>query len=172
VDYINAGLLCKIHRFLFECWTQNKLFSLFSERDFMKKIFSNYTQDSRISTALLLMRLVLGTGIALHGWGKIQNPTSWAGDGFPAALQALAAISEFGGGIGIALGALTVLSGFGLFCTMAVAVHMHAIVKGDPFVGKGGSYEPALIYLVFAVLIMLTGPGKFSIDQYLFKTKK
>lgn len=137
----------------------------------MKNIFRNHTQDSRISIGLLLVRLVLGTGIALHGWGKIQNPTGWAGEGFPAALQALAAVSEFGGGIGILLGALTVLSSFGLFCTMAVAVHMHAIVKGDPFVGQGGSYEPALTYLVFAAMLMLTGPGRFSVDQYLFKSK-
>jgi putative oxidoreductase len=138
----------------------------------MKQLFANYTQDSRTSIALLIMRLVLGTGMAIHGWPKIQNPTAWAGDGFPAFLQLLAAISEFGGGIAWVIGALSVLGSFGVLCTMAVATYVHAIVKGDPFVGREGSYEPALIYLVFSVLIMLIGPGKFSVDQYLFKTKK
>jgi putative oxidoreductase len=135
----------------------------------MKKLFANYTKDSRISFALLLMRLVLGVAMALHGWPKIQNPTAWAGDGIPAFFQFLAAISEFGGGIAWALGALAVLGSFGLFCTMAMATYTHAVVKGDPFVGHNGSYELASIYLVFALLIMIAGPGRFSVDQYLFK---
>lgn len=137
----------------------------------MKKIFANYTQDSRTSIALLVMRLVLGTGMTIHGWPKIQNPTAWAGDGFPAFLQLLAAVSEFGGGLAMVFGALAVLGSFGVFCTMAMATYTHAIVKGDPFVGREGSYELAAIYLTFALLIMLVGPGRYSVDQYLFKTK-
>lgn len=138
----------------------------------MKTLFANYTKDSRISFALLLMRLVLGIAMALHGWPKIQNPTAWAGEGFPPFMQLLAAISEFGGGIAWVIGALSVLGSFGVFCTMAMATYVHAVVKGDPFVGKDGSYELASIYLVFALAIMLIGPGKFSVDQYLFKSKK
>lgn len=138
----------------------------------MKKIFSNYTEDYRTSIALLFLRLVFGLGICLHGWPKIQNSTSWAGDGFPAALQVLAAVSEFGGGIAWIIGALVPLASLGVFCTMAVAVHMHMIIKGDPFVGKDGSYELGLIYLVFAAAMLLIGPGKFSLDQVVFKSKK
>ena len=138
----------------------------------MKKLFANYTTDTRSSLALLLLRLILGLAMALHGWPKIQNPTSWAGEGFPAFLQALAAISEFGGGIAWIAGALIPLVSFGLLCTMAVAVHMHMIIKGDPFVGKEGSYELALIYLTFSVALLIVGPGKYSIDQLFFKSKK
>ena len=87
-------------------------------------------------------------------------------------LQVLAAVSEFGGGVAWIIGALVPLASFGLFCTMAVAVHMHMIVKGDPFVGKDGSYEAGLIYLVFAVTMLVTGPGKFSLDHFVFKSKK
>ena len=137
----------------------------------MKKFFTIPSHNQRTSIGLLLMRLVFGLGMAIHGFPKIQNPTAWAGEGFPAFLQLLAAVSEFGGGIAWILGALIPLASFGIFCTMAVAVHMHAIIKGDPFVGKDGSYEIALFYLIFAVVMILTGPGKFSVDQYLFKNK-
>lgn len=139
----------------------------------MKKIFANYTQDSRTSVGLLIMRLVFGAAMAMHGWPKIQNPTAWAGEGFPAFLQVLAAVSEFGGGIAWVLGAVTVLGSFGIFCTMAMAVYTHAIVKGDPFVGHNGSYELALMYFVFAILMMIAGPGKYSVDHmFCSKCKK
>jgi putative oxidoreductase len=82
----------------------------------------------------------------------------------------LAALSEFGGGLAWILGLLTPLASFGLACTMAVAVWMHAVVRGDPFVptGPGGSYELASIYLCVAVMLILTGPGRFSLDRGVF----
>lgn len=103
--------------------------------------------------------------MAMHGWGKIQNPMSWAGENFPGILQLLAAVSEFGGGIAWAIGLLVPVASFGLFCTMAVAVHMHAIIKGDPFIG---GYELAVAYLVVAIVLIITGPGKYSLDNKLF----
>jgi len=47
---------------------------------------------------------------------------------------------------------------------------MHAVVRGDPFVPSGpeGSYELASIYLCIAVLLILTGPGRFSLDRVVF----
>ena len=90
--------------------------------------------------------------------------------GVPSILQGLAALWEFGGGIAWILGLLTPLASFGLACTMTVAVWMHAIVRGDPFVpsGPGGSYELASIYLCIAVLLLLSGPGRFSLDPVVF----
>ena len=134
----------------------------------MKNFFQNRTVDTRLSIGFLIMRLVMGLAMSLHGLPKIQNPMAWAGDGFPSFLQLLAAISEFGGGIALIVGLLVPLASLGIVCTMAVAVHMHAIVKGDPFVGHEGSYELASIYLCFAVLMILAGPGKYSLDQKLF----
>lgn len=81
----------------------------------MKKLFGHYTQDSRVSLGLLVLRLVFGFALVMHGWGKIQNPMSWAGDNFPGILQLLAAVSEFGGGIAWMIGLLTPLASFGVF---------------------------------------------------------
>ena len=61
-------------------------------------------------TALLLLRIVAGVAFMLHGWGKIQHPFSWMGPDMPGFLQALAALSEFGGGAAWALGLLTPLA--------------------------------------------------------------
>ena len=60
----------------------------------------------------------------------------------PGIFQALAAVSEFGGGLAWMLGALMPLFSLGISCTMAVAIYMHIIVRGDPFVGSNGSFEP------------------------------
>lgn len=126
------------------------------------------------STAILLLRLIVGVAFVIHGWGKIQTPFSWmppqAPVHIPAFFQFLAAISEFGGGIALILGFLTPIASFGIGCTMAVATFMHAIVMKDPFVIStvGSSYEPALVYLGIAILILALGPGKFSVDAKAF----
>jgi putative oxidoreductase len=110
-----------------------------------------------------------------HGWGKIQDPLGWMGEdaSIPAIFQALAAVAEFGGGFAWMLGALTPLASFGLACTMAVAVWFHAFQLGDPFVAQGpsGSYELASVYFCVALLLLLAGPGRFSVDRVVFGTK-
>lgn len=133
------------------------------------KIYGDFA-GGRTAIGLLVIRLVFGLGIALHGWGKIQNPFSWMGPDapVPGILQALAALSEFGGGIALILGLLTPLALLGLASTMIVAITtVHA---NDPFVARGGgrSFELAALYLTVAVAILLVGPGKLSLDALLF----
>ena len=133
-------------------------------------------QPAFASAALFLLRLIVGTAFVFHGWGMIQNPFHWMGPqaSIPGFFQFLAAISEFGGGIAWVLGLLTPIASLGILCTMAVAVHMHLIVRHDPFVNPTGgmSYEPALVYLGIAILILALGPGKFSLDNKIFGKRK
>jgi putative oxidoreductase len=98
--------------------------------------------------ALLLVRLVMGLAFILHGWPKIQNPMGWmnamGGSSVPSVLQALAALAEFGGGIGLILGLLTPIAAFGLVCQMIGAFVLVHLPQGHPFVSQSGpSYELA-----------------------------
>jgi putative oxidoreductase len=76
------------------------------------------------SVGLLLLRLVMGIAFVLHGWSKIQDPLGWMGPQatMPAILQALAALSEFGGGMALIVGLLTRLASLGISGVMVVAL--------------------------------------------------
>jgi putative oxidoreductase len=129
--------------------------------------------SARASAGILVLRLVAGYAFIHHGWMKIQHPFSWMGpdSGWPGILLALAALSEFGGGIAWMLGLLTPIASFGLACTMAVACWFHAVKMGDPFVrqGPGGAYVLPALYFCIALLFLLAGPGRFSLDRFLFR---
>jgi putative oxidoreductase len=126
------------------------------------------------AVGLLAIRLVAGAAMMLHGLPKVQNAMSWMGPDapVPAALQAAAAVAEFGGGLCWIVGAFTPLASLLIGVTMAVAMTTVHMKYGHPFVGKEGpSYELALVYLSVSVLLLLTGPGKLSVDAFLFNKR-
>ena len=124
------------------------------------------------AAALLIVRVVMGVAFILHGWPKIQYPTGWmnamGGQDVPSFLQALAALAEFGGGIALILGLLTPLAALGIVCQMLAALFLVHFPMGHPFVATGGpSYELPLVYLALAVLLLIVGPGRWSLDALL-----
>jgi putative oxidoreductase len=137
----------------------------------MKRLFATPVHSTFADLALLVLRVASGVAFAYHGWGKIQKPFDWAGTMYPGPLQGLAALAEFGGGIAWALGFLTPLASFGLLCTMAVAIKMHAIDNRDAFVATGpgqSTWELAGLYFAIALVFMAVGPGRVSVDRILF----
>lgn len=138
----------------------------------LKPIFSVPDHSTAADLALLLIRIVVGVAFMMHGWGKIQHPFGWMGPNAwaPGFLQALAALSEFGGGLAWVVGLLTPLASFGIACTMAVAFWTHAVTRGDPFVSKTGgpAYELATVFFCIAMLLIALGPGRFSLDRQVF----
>ena len=117
---------------------------------------------------LLFLRLGMGIGIAGHGYGKLFSDrmqgfidgVSKMGLPFgqPAVLAHVAAWSEFGGGILIVIGLLTRVSALMVLGTMCVAFF---VAHGDdPWNVK----ELAFTYLIMAATLLLTGPGRFSLD--------
>ena len=140
--------------------------------------FSPKSQDALTSFGLFTVRMVAGLALCFHGWPKMANISSWmTTDPAPGYLQALAALSEFAGGIAIAAGLLTPIAALGVLCTMAYAVNYH-FSAGHPFIAKpvadgvGPSYEPALVYAMVALCLLCSGPGKLSLDSVLFGGKK
>jgi uncharacterized membrane protein YphA (DoxX/SURF4 family) len=53
---------------------------------------------------------------------------------------------------------------------MTVAFWFHAVLRGDPFVAKGGSpsYELAVLHLCIVPLLLALGPGRLSLDRTIF----
>jgi putative oxidoreductase len=138
----------------------------------MRRLFPPFIGGSG-ALGLLVLRLVAGSAMMLHGWPKIQHAFSWMGPKapVPGALQALAALAEFGGGLCWMVGLLTPLASFLIACTMGVAVTTVHMARGDPFVAgpQGGpAFELPAGYLAIALLLLLAGPGRVALDALLF----
>jgi putative oxidoreductase len=146
----------------------------------MNRLYGSFVGGPQAG-GLLVLRLVAGAAFMLHGWPKIQNPFGWmdqpgASSAVPDIFQALAAVSEFGGGLAWILGLLTPLASLGILFTMATAAYMGHISKGDPFVASpgagGGSWELAAVYFSIALVLLLIGPGRLSLDALLFRKRE
>lgn len=141
----------------------------------IRRFFGDFI-GGRAALGLLIVRIIFGIGLMLHGLPKIQNPFGWMGPNAPVPgfLQALAALSEFGGGIALALGLLTPLAMLGIISTMLVAIFTVHLPAGDPFVARGGgrSWELAAAYLGVALLVLLAGPGRWSLDAQFFGRRR
>lgn len=136
----------------------------------MKKLLFYCPQTSfKSSIALLLMRIVFGGGMFIwHGWDKFINfgdkldkfPDPIGIGVFPSLL--LVTLAE-------TISALLVMAGFmtrvmlvPLIFTMLVAVSMK-MNMGRPF----ADIEMAVLYLGSYLVLLIGGPGKFSVDRYL-----
>jgi putative oxidoreductase len=118
-----------------------------------------------LDLGLLVVRLAFGLTLAFgHGLGKVAALGEFTGKiasrgmPLPWLLGPAAALSEFVGGILIAIGLLTRPSAFFALVTMSVAAfHVHA---ADPFAKK----ELALLYGAAFLAVLIAGPGRFSLD--------
>ena len=148
----------------------------------MNKILGPFV-SGRAAVALLLIRLVFGVGIVLHGWDKVIHggPFHWADEmgslsNIPHPLQALATCAEVGGGIALIGGFLTPLAMLGLAVTMTVALYKGHLVAGEGFVSLDRPFKPTYEivahFLIVAVAFLLSGPGTLSLDYLLFGRKK
>ena len=123
-------------------------------------------RDLLTDASLLTMRLVFGLSMAFaHGQRKVPPSDGFIGAvegmGFPAPefFAWAAGLSEYVGGILIALGLMTRVSGFFLLQTMLVAVFVMHI--DDPF----KKMEMGLLYATVSLMLVATGAGRFSLDR-------
>lgn len=133
----------------------------------MKQYLYTDTSAGVRSLGLLVLRVAVGVAFIIHSWSKIKNPTGWMGaePPFPGILLAVAAYSEFVGGIALILGLLTPIASLALIGTMIGAIQYHTGKEiPDPFVG---GYELAVAYLAASICVLLTGPGQYSVDAVL-----
>jgi putative oxidoreductase len=121
---------------------------------------------------LLLFRIVIGGGFVLHGLRKLKHPATWMQtEGTPPdppLVQSFAALTEFGSGAGYLLGLLSPLAAIGMLITMLGAIVKVHIPNHNPFVAAPGqpSAESCIVYSAAAVLLLLIGPGAYSLDRF------
>lgn len=134
----------------------------------MKKLLFHSTVESSLfnEIVMLLLRVTVGLFMALiHGYGKLPvsddfiQATANLGFPFPFFFAWSAGLTEFLGGILLALGVFTRPVGFFLAITMGVAAFMQH--GADPLKVK----EMALLYFVLAIVFMVRGGNKFSVDS-------
>jgi putative oxidoreductase len=126
---------------------------------------------------LLILRLGIGLILAAHGAQKLFG--AWSGPGMakwtesvqrlrirPAQPWAwVAALSEFGGGLLLAVGLLSPLGSLAIIGAMLVAIATVHLANGF-WNGKRG-YEFNLSLVVGAAALAFTGPGNYSLDKAL-----
>ena len=114
-----------------------------------------------------------------HGVQKIQaGPTRWADPianmpmhlVIPPAMQALATVAEFCGGLSMVFGFLTPLGMLGVMATMSFAILKFHLPRNAVYVPLSNrpDFEAAAHYLIFATGLLLTGPGTLSLDTVIF----
>lgn len=136
----------------------------------MNKLYGDFIAG-RGAIGLLLLRLMAGSALMLHGLPKMQHAFTWMGPGapVPGIFQFLSAFSESGGGLALLIGLLTPIAAFGVICNMIVAIVMVHWAHHDPYVNSHGpSWELAASYLAIGCMLLLTGPGTLSPDAFLF----
>ena len=141
----------------------------------MQRFFGRFV-DGPAALGLLILRVVFGAGLMMHGWSKIHAPFNWMDKpGSPSAtpgfMQALAALGEFGGGAGILFGLLTPVACLGVLFTMFGAWWIAH--RGDPWIAPGKpTSELASLYFTVALTLILTGPGAYALDALIWGRKK
>jgi putative oxidoreductase len=124
---------------------------------------------------LLILRLVLGVTLALHGFnkffggGRIPGTARWFESiGMkPGKFHAtVAATTEVSAGLGLAAGLLTPIPAAGFVSLMLVAAWTVHRPNGFFIVKEGWEYN--LVLAVSAVAVATIGPGKLSLDYLIF----
>jgi putative oxidoreductase len=133
------------------------------------------TLDAVSFVGPLLLRLTIGVTFAASGWGKLHSLDSVTAFftelhvPLPHANALLVSVTEFVGGILVALGLGTRFACVPLAITMVVAL---LTAKADDIHGVvdlAGTTE--LAYLAAFVVLGLLGPGKASIDHAIFRAR-
>lgn len=143
----------------------------------IKLIVNNlYPKDLYVSYSLLILRVIASVMMIInHGWNKILAGqekwnrlgtalTDFIGIEFMSVFFGfMAAFSESIGMVMVIFGIFTRPAAFLLLFTMFVASMNHLVDGEFP--------ELAIMYLIVMLVLLISGPGKFSLDYKFFSQK-
>ena len=139
-----------------------------------KKIYSEFARVSEYlqSLSLLLARFAVAYGFyepAMMKWSDIGAVAEWFGSmGMPLPLlnAYMAATTEIVGVVLLTLGLMTRAISIPLIVVMIVAIVTVHLPHG--FSAGNNGYEIPLYYMLFLLIFLSHGAGKFSLDRVLF----
>ena len=143
----------------------------------IKLIVNNlYPKDLYVSYSLLILRVIASVMMIInHGWNKILAGqekwnrlgtalTDFIGIDFMSVFFGfMASFSESIGMVMVIFGIFTRPAAFLLLFTMFVASMNHLVDGKFP--------ELAIMYLIVMLVLLISGPGKFSLDYKFFSQK-
>lgn len=127
-------------------------------------------RSEQIDTALLVVRVVTGLTMFMHGWQKLTGPGfGGVGDMFAGMDVPLAAVSgpltmlvELIGGVLLVLGLGTRVVGAAFAVVMLGALFIVHLSAG--FYAADGGYELVLLLAAVSAALCVSGPGAWSLD--------
>ncbi|HUM52484.1 MAG TPA: DoxX family protein [Chitinophagales bacterium] len=145
----------------------------------MKKLFDTNYNNTRLDIGLLLLRTLICVVMAFIGYEKLIHANDMIANdywktqvnflGLGSAVSVwLTIFAEFFCSVFLMLGLFTRLSLIPLIFCMSYIVFVldkfNIISHGE----HGYEVSTAFVYLIIYVVLMLTGPGKLSVDKFLF----
>lgn len=144
-------------------------------------LFKNiYMEFSRLSEygqslALLLARFTIAYGFyepAMMKWKDIGSVAEWFGSmgiPFPTLNAYMAATAEILGVVLLTLGLLTRAISIPLIVVMIVAIVTVHLPNG--FSAGDNGFEIPFYYMIFLLIFLTQGAGRFSLDRFIFGEK-
>ena len=118
----------------------------------------------------LLLRVVVGASLVMHGYPKLKNPQAtlkWTGGlSVPAAATVAVIVLEFFGGIALILGFLVPIVAFFIALEMIGNIALKKTKMKAPYlIGENAAaYETDALYILLAVTMIVLGAGAFSLS--------
>ena len=128
----------------------------------------------QLDVGLLVLRLVFGIFLAYHGYNKVFGAGGLAGTArwfgsigmrWPLWQARLAATTEVGAGLLFAAGLITPLAAAGIIGVMVVAIVVEHWKVGFFIFKPNQGWEYCASIAVTALVIGITGPGRWSLDH-------
>ena len=120
--------------------------------------------------APLPVRIMAGIAFILHGLPKFENLQGTQGFfssvGIPAELALVIGLLEVIGGTLLIVGLVTRITSILFIIEMIGAIIV--VKSGNGFMGQGG-YEVDLLLMSISISLLLSGPGRVSIERDLLK---